>query len=167
MRSQLHRLFGVDLTAIPGISALTAHTLLSEIGTNLSHFPSAAAFSSWLGLCPANHKSGGKVLSARTAKTSSRASRALRLAAQTLARSHSYLGNFYRHMRARLGGPKAITATAHKLARIIYHLLTTGHGYDESIFHLEQQKQLQRTRKHLEKQAQKLGLQLVSLSPCQ
>ena len=164
MRSELHRLFGVDLTAIPGISALTAHTLLAEIGPDLSRFHSAAAFASWLGLCPGNQKSGGKVLSSKTRQTNSRASRALRIAARTLLRSRTHLGNFHRAMRARLGAPQAITATAHKLARIIYHLLTTRNPYDESIFEKEQQKQALRLHKRLTKQAKSLGFQLVPIT---
>ena len=164
MSSELTRVLGVDLTTIPGISALTAHTLLSEIGSDLSPFPNAAAFASWLALCPANKKSGGKVLSSRTRQTNSRASRALRLAAQTLARNRSHLGNFYRSMRARLGAPPAITATAHKLARIIYHLLTTGQPYDESVFLQEGKKQAQRNEKRLRKQAKALGFQLVPIA---
>jgi transposase len=164
MGPELNRIFGVDLTAIPGISALTAHTLLAEIGPDLSRFPNVAAFASWLALCPANKKSGGKVLSSKTRQTSSRASRALRIAAQTLARSRSRLGSFYRSMRARLGSPQAITATAHKLARIVYHLLTTGQSYDESVFLMEDQKQAQRHEKRLRKQAKTLGFQLVPIA---
>jgi transposase len=161
---ELHRVLGVDLTAIPGISALTAHTLLAEIGPDLSRFPCVAAFASWLALCPANKKSGGKVLSSKTRQTNSRASRALRIAAQTLARSRSHLGNYYRRMRARLGAPQAITAAAHKLARVVYHLITTGQAYDESVFLLEDQKQAQRHEKRLRKQARTLGFQLVPIA---
>jgi hypothetical protein len=164
MGSELNRVFGVDLTTIPGISGLTAHTLLAEIGPDLSRFANVAAFASWLALCPANKKSGGKVLSSRTRQTNSRASHALRIAAQTLARSKSHLGNFYRRMRARLGGPQAITATAHKLARIIYHLITTGQHYDETVFVREDQKQAQRQEKRLRKQAKSLGFQLVPIA---
>lgn len=163
MRSELHRLFGVDLTAVPGINALTAHTLLAEVGPDLSRFPSADAFANWLALCPGNKKSGGRVLSSKTRPTNSRLSHALRVAAQTLARSRSYLGNFYRSMRARLGAPQAITAAAHKLARILYHLLTTGDAYDESVFAREQLKQNLRLHKRLSKQAQNLGFQLVPI----
>ena len=162
--SELHRLFGVDLTAVPGINALTAHTLLAEVGPDLSRFPSADAFANWLALCPGNKKSGGRVLSSKTRPTSSRLSHALRVAAQTLARSQSYLGNFYRSMRARLGAPQAITATAHKLARILYHLLTTGDAYDESVFAREQLKQNLRLQKRLSKQAQNLGFQLIPIT---
>ena len=165
MRSELHRLFGVDLTAVPGVNALTAHTLLAEVGPHLSRFPSADAFANWLALCPGNKKSGGRVLSSKTRPTNSRLSHALRIAAQTLARSRSYLGNFYRSMRARLGAPQAITAAAHKLARILYHLLTTGDAYDESVFAREQHKQNLRLHKRLSKQAQNLGFQLIPITP--
>lgn len=165
MGSELHRLFGVDLTAVPGINALTAHILLSEVGTDLSRFSSAAAFANWLALCPGNKKSGGKVLSSKTRRTNSRLSHALRVAAQTLARSRSYLGNFYRSMRARRGGPQAITATAHKLARILHHMLTTGDAYDETVFAREQHTQSLRLHKRLSKQAKLLGLQLVPITP--
>ncbi|HET6207838.1 MAG TPA: IS110 family transposase [Terracidiphilus sp.] len=162
--SELHRLFGVDLTAVPGINAITAHTLLAEVGPDLSRFPSADAFANWLALCPGNKKSGGRVLSSKTRPTSSRLSHALRVAAQTLARSRTYLGNFYRAMRARLGAPQAITAAAHKLARILYHLLTTGDAYDESVFAREQLKQNLRLQKRLAKQAQHLGFQLIPIA---
>lgn len=161
MRSELYRVFGVDLTAIPGISGLTAHTFLAEVGPDLSRFASTAAFASWLALCPANKKSGGKILSSKTRQTNSRASHALRVAAQTLARSRTHLGSFYRRMSARLGAPQAVTATAHKLARIIYHLLTTGQAYDETVFIREDQKQAQRHEMRLRKQAKSLGYDLV------
>jgi hypothetical protein len=165
MGSELHRLFGIDLTAVPGINALTAHTLLSEVGLDLSRFPSAAAFANWLALCPSNKKSGGRVLSSKTRPTNSRLSHALRVAAQTLARSQSHLGNFYRSMRAGLGAPQAITATAHKLARIIYHLLTTGATYDETVFTTERQIHQLRLQKRIAKQAKNLGFQLVPIAP--
>ena len=164
MRSELVRLFGVDLTAVPGISALTAHVLLAEIGSDLSRFPSAAAFANWLALCPGNKKSGGKILSSKTRPTNNRATHALRLAAQTLARCRSHLGNYYRAMRARLGAPQAITATAHKLARILYHLITSRSSYDETVFAQEQQKQNLRLHKRLARQAQHLGFQLIPIT---
>jgi transposase len=163
MELELERIFGVDLTRIPGISALTAHTLLAEIGPDLRRFHNVGAFASWLGLCPNNKKSGGKVLSSKTRRTNSRASHALRIAAQTLARSRCHLGNFYRQMRGRLGAPQAITATAHKLARIVYHLLTTGHAYKESVFLKEEQKQAQRHENRIPKQAKTLGFKLVPI----
>jgi transposase len=146
-----------------GLNALTVHTLVAEVGSDLSRFANAAAFTSWLALCPGNKKSGGKVLSSKTRKTTSRVSTALRLAAQTLHRSHSYLGAFYRRLRSRLGAPQAITATAHKLARIIYHLVTTRTAYDESVFRNEEQKQALRFQHRLQKQAKTLGFQLVPI----
>ncbi len=164
MGPELNRIFGVDLTTIPGVSALTAHTLLAEIGPDLSRFPNAASFASWLSLCPANKKSGGKVLSAKTRQSNSRASHALRISALTQARSQSHVGSFYRRLRARLGAPQAVTATAHKLARIVYHMLTTRQAYDESVFKREDQKQAQRQEKRLRKQAKTLGFELVPIA---
>jgi transposase len=163
MGNELYRVLGTDLTLVPGLNALTVHTLVAEVGSDLSRFANAAAFTSWLALCPGNKKSGGKVLSSKTRKTTSRVSTALRLAAQTLHRSHSYLGAFYRRLRSRLGAPQAITATAHKLARIIYHLVTTRTAYDESVFRNEEQKQTLRFQHRLQKQAKTLGFQLVPI----
>lgn len=120
LRGHLHRLFGTDLIQIDGISTLTCQVLYTEIGPDLSLFPPANHFCSWLGLSPQNKISGGKILSSRTRPGSNRAAQALRISANTLIRSKSYLGDYYRRMRTRLGAPKAITATAHKLARIIY-----------------------------------------------
>ena len=163
LRSELYRILGVDLTAVPGLNALSVHTLLGEIGRDVSRFPSAAAFASWLGLCPQADKSGGKVLSAKTRRTKNRLNRSLRLAAQALHRSHSYLGDYYRRMRSRLGAPKAITATAHKLARIVFHLLRTGEAYNESIFAAEEQRCRVRTEHRLRRHARQLGYDLVPL----
>jgi transposase len=164
MGKELYRVLGTDLTLVPGLSALTVHTLVAEAGPDLSRFANAAAFTSWLALCPGSKKSGGKVLSSKTRKSNSRLSLALRLAAQTLHRSQSYLGAFYRRLRSRLGAPQAITATAHKLARIIYHLVTTRTAYDESVFRNEEQKQALRSQHRLQKQAKSLGFQLVPIS---
>lgn len=163
MRTELYRILGVDLTAVPGLNALTAHTLLGEIGRDLSRFPNAASFVSWLGLCPQNKKSGGKVLSTKTRRTKNRLNCALRVAAQTLHRSQTHLGAYYRRMRTRLGAPKAITATAHKLARIIFHLLTTGQSYDESIFATDEQRRRTRTEHRLRRQAKEFGFELVAI----
>lgn len=164
MGKELYRVLGTDLTLVPGLNALTVHTLVTEIGTDLARFPNVAAFSSWLALCPGSKKSGGKVLSSRTRKSKSRVSNALRLAAQTLHRSKSYLGAYYRRMRARLGAPQAITATAHKLARIVYHLISTRTAYDESVFAQEEQKLTVRNQHRLRKQALALGFQLVPIT---
>ncbi len=163
LQSHLHRIFKVDLTKVPGIHVLTTQTLLAEIGPDLSRFANGPAFTSWLGLCPDNRVSGGKVLSVKTRKVKNRAATALRLAAQSLHHSQSYLGHFYRRMRAKLGAPKAITATAHKLARIIYHMLTTSQAYDETICALQEQRNRCRLELRLRKQARELGLQVVAL----
>jgi transposase len=162
LRCHLYRIFGVDLTEVPGISGLTAYTLLTEVGSDLSAFPSAAAFASWLGLCPDNRISGGKVLSVATRKVKNRFAIALRMAAQSLHRSQSYLGQYFRRMRTRLGTPAAITAAAHKLARILYHLITTRQSYQESTFTTMEERARQRQLLRLTKQAASFGFQLTT-----
>ena len=163
LQTHLHRIFGVDLTQVPGIQVLTAQTLLAELGPDLSRFEDGSALASWLGLCPDNRISGGKVLSVKTRKVKNRAATALRMAANSLHHSQSFLGHFYRRMRAKLGAPKAITATAHKLARIIYHMVTTGHAYDETICAHNEVQNRQRLEARLRKQARELGLQVVAV----
>jgi len=165
MRNEMYRVFGVDLTAIPGLNAITAHTLFAEVGRDLSRFAEAGAFSSWIALCPNNRITGGKRLSSRTRRTQSRVNHALRVAAQTLHQSQSYLGSYYRRMRARLGAPKAITAAAHKLARIIFHLLRTGEAYDESVFLVHEQQHRKRRERYLRQQAREFGYELVPVAP--
>lgn len=153
----------MDLTRIPGINTLTAHTLFTEVGRDLSKFPNAAAFTSWMGLCPDNRVSGGKILHAHTRMVNNRVAKALRMAAQSLSRSHGWLGQYYRRMQAKLGGPKAITATAHKLARILYHLLTTGQAYDETVFAQQELQNKQRNEIRLRQQARRLGFELTQI----
>lgn len=161
LKSHMHRLLGTDLTLIDGISAMTAHTFFTEVGPDLSMFRTSRHFCSWLGLCPNNQVSGGKVLKSKTRPGSNRAAQALRLSARSLLRSKSFLGDYYRKMRSRHGSPKAITATAHKLARIVYHLVKNQKQFDQSIF-IEQEKKYQgQVKKRLLKQAKALGLQLV------
>jgi transposase len=118
-RTPLYRLAGVDLTTIEGIAEGTALVILSEIGTDMPRWPSVKHFWSWLGLCPQHQISGEKVLSRRVRPGAHRVTVALRLAARSLHHSQSALGAFFRRMQARLGTPKAITATAHKLARLV------------------------------------------------
>lgn len=161
LRSHLYRIFGVDLTAVPGINSLTAQVLLTEVGPDLGKFSSASAFSSWLGLCPDNRISGGKILSVRTRHVVSRLATALRMSAQSLHRSKSHLGEYFRRIRSRLGAPAAITAAAHKLARILYHLITTRHAYDESVFAETERRSQQRRLANLKKQAATFGFQLI------
>jgi transposase len=161
LREEAYRILGVDLTTIPGISVLHVQCILAELGGAVAKFRSAGAFSSWMGLCPDNDISGGKVLWSGTRKVKNRIAVTLRMAAQSLQQSESALGVFYRRMRSKLGAPKAITAAAHKLARIIFHLLTTREPYDESVFARAEQKHLQRIESRLRIQAQALGYTLL------
>jgi transposase len=119
VRAYLDAITGVDLTRIDGIDALTALKRIREIGLDMTRWPPVKPFASWLGLCPGKKISGGKRYRSRSKPTANRAAAALRLAAHSLDHSHSALGAYYRRMKARLGAPAAITATAHKLARLI------------------------------------------------
>lgn len=161
LRTELKRVFGVDLTRIPGIRTGIAQTLFGEIGPDFTKFRSASAFASWMGLCPDNDISGGKVLWTGTRKVNCRAATALRMAAQSLHHSKSGLGDFYRRMRAKLGAPKAITAAAHKLARIIFHLVTTRQEFDDSRFAADQLQYQKRLEAKLRAKAKALGFQLI------
>ncbi len=160
-RAELYRVLGTDLTQVPGLQTPTVHTLFAELGADLSAFLSAHHFASWLGLCPDNRVSGGKVLSAKTRPVKHRVATALRLAAQGLARTPTVLGAYFRRMRAKLGAPAAITATAHKLARIVYHLITTRQPYQESRLAAADVAHRRRTESRLRAQARALGFQLV------
>jgi transposase len=163
LRSELQRVFGIDLTKIPGIRTGIAQTLFGEIGPDFTKFRSASAFASWMGLCPDNDISGGKVLWVGTRKVKCRAALALRMAAQSLHHSKSALGDFYRRMRAKLGAPKAITAAAHKLARIIFHLVTTGQQFDDSKFAADQLRYQKRQETKLRAKAKSMGFELIPL----
>jgi transposase len=165
LRTELYRILGTDLTRVPGFQIPTVSTLFAELGADLSPFPATDHFASWLGVCPDNRVSGGKVLSVKTRHVKHRVAEALRLAAQSLSRSPSVLGCFFRRMRAKLGAPKAITATAHKLARIVYHLLTTHEPYDETRLAKAERDHQQRTTSRLRAQARALGFQLVPATP--
>jgi transposase len=152
---------GVDLTRIEGIEETTALTVLSEIGPDMSKWPSEKHFTSWLGVCPHRRISGGKVLSSRTRPTANRAAAALRLAAASLHHSHSALGAYFRRMKSRLGTPKAITATAHKLARLIYSMLKHGTTYVAQGLEAYEQQYRERVVKTLSRRARELGYELV------
>lgn len=129
LRSELYRITGIDWTQVNGIDVLTAQTVVTEAGPDLSAFPSEKQFTSWLGLVPTNERSGGKILNRSTRKVKNRAATAFRNAASTLLRSQSYLGAQYRRLRTRLGAPKAITAMARKLACLFYRLIKHGQQY--------------------------------------
>jgi transposase len=163
LHSHLERIFGVDLTLIPGFECLRIQTLLSELGADLSKFPTPDTFCSWLNLCSKDGSSAGRRIRAPKVKTKNRATQAFRFAAQSLHNNQSYLGDYYRSQRARHGAPKAIKNTAHKLARIFYHLVTTRQPYDETVFaKLEMRKQQQRFRK-LQSLANRMGYSLVEV----
>ena len=162
LREELQRIAGVDLTRIEGIDALTAQTMIAECGLDMSRFPTEKHFASWLGLSPHNRVTGGKRLSGKTRKVDNRAATALRIAAQSLHGSQSALGAFYRRMRARLGAPKAITATAHKLARLIYRLLKYGHAYVAQGMEQYERQCQERLTRSLSHRAAQLGFQLVN-----
>ena len=126
LKTILYQKFGVNLVAIPGIDSSTALTILSEIGNDLTPWKTVKHFTSWLCLCPGNKVSGGKRLSGKSRPSANRVKRALELAAFGLYKDKSSLGALFRRMKARIGAPKAITAAAHKLARLIYFLITKG-----------------------------------------
>lgn len=162
-RSLLQERLGVDLTEIKGLDVLTILTVISESGIDLSRFPTEKHYASWLGVAPGTKKSGKRVLSARSRRTTNRAATALRLAAQSLLKSKSELGAFGRSLRARVGAEKAITAVAAKLAHRIYLSLRTGRVFADRGAEYHEQQHHDRYLASLHKRARKLGLQLVPL----
>jgi hypothetical protein len=160
-RTYLYRITGVDLTTIDGIEAGSALALIAEIGTDISRWKTANHFVSWLGLCPGTKISGGKVLSTKTKPTASRAAGILRMAAATLHHSQSALGAYYRRMAARIGKPQAVTATAHKLARIIYSMLKHGTAYVDAGQDYYERQYKARVVRSLEHRARALGFELM------
>jgi transposase len=151
LADELQRISGVDLTRIDGIDGMVAQTLVSEIGLDMGRWKTEAHFASWLGLCPDNRISGDKVLGRGTRHVVNRAATALRVAATTLLKSQTYLGAQYRRLRSKLGAPKAITAMAHRLARLVYRMLKYGQQYvDKGAAYYEQrnrQQQIEFVRK--------------------
>lgn len=164
VRAALYYVVGLDLTEIEGVSELTALTVVSEIGPGVSRFPTGKKFCSWLGLCPNWRKTGGRVKSSRTRRGVNRAAQALRVAAQGLHHSKGALGGFLRRMKGRLGAQAALTATAHKLARIVYLALKHGMTYvrqgQEEYEARMKEKQVQALRR----KARQLGLEVVEKS---
>jgi transposase len=164
VQTYLNAMTGVDLTQIDGIDSLTALKVISEIGLDMTRWPTSKHFASWLGLCPGNKLSGGKRYRMRSKPSANRAATALRLAAQGVANSHSALGAYYRRMRARLGAPKAITATAHKLARLVYSMLRYGTAYVDAGQQAYEQKYRDRVLTNLQRKAKAFGYQLVHVA---
>jgi len=163
LRSLLFKMCGVDLTRIDGIDVTTALAVISEIGTDMSRFPTEKNFTSWLGLCPGTRITGGKVMSGRTKRCANRAAQALRLAAAALRTSKSALGAYFRRMCSRMEKAKAVTAAAHKLARLIYTLLTKGQEYMDQGQEYYETRYQQRVVNHLAQRAAKLGMKMVPI----
>lgn len=161
LRTYLYQLCGVDLTAVPGIDVLLVQEIVAEIGLDMSKWSTEKHFASWLGLSP-NHKvSGGKVKSRNTKSTQSRANLAFRLAAQSVAKSKSALGAFYRRLKAKLGAPKAITATARKIAVIVYHMLRERRPYQDLGANQYDERYQAWKLRNLQRQAKQFGFQLI------
>jgi len=165
VRQALYFATGVDLTAIEGIEEMHALTLVSELGTDFTKWPTVKQFTCWLGLCPNWQKTGGKVKSSQTRRVKNRAAYALRLAAWSLQRSKSYLGAYLRRQRSRLGAPKAITALAHKLARIVYHLVRYGLAYVKQTEAAYAEQVRERLERQLRRRALELGFELKKIEP--
>lgn len=160
LATALHRMTGIDLTKIDGIDALTIQKVLSETGIDMTKWPTAKHFASWLCLCPNNKITGGKIIHTGVQPTKNRANAALRVAAASLTRSDSALGAFFRRKQARLGTPAAITATAHKLARIIYFLLKKQQPYHDFGSDYYEKQYRERVIRNLDRRAAKLGYSL-------
>jgi transposase len=163
-REQCYRLLGVDLTAVPGFATPTVILLVCELGPQFADkFPTAKHFASWLGLCPDNRITGGKIYSVRTRDVKSRIAEALRLAAQSLWHAKNYFGDLFRRWKARLGNPEAITAMAHKLARVLWHLLKYKQAFNPQVFAKEEQKMEKRKLARLQNLAASLNYNLVPI----
>ena len=155
--------FGVDLTKVDGLSTITVQMIFSELGSDWSKFPTEKKFVSWLRLCPNNKISGGKILSKKTEKTINRAAQAMFYAAGAVKRSDTALGRYYRRVKTHLGPMKAHIATAHKIARILYHMITNKVEYDETILQKNDKRYNEKLLKNIGKRANQLGFQLVPM----
>jgi transposase len=163
VRTHLFRICGVDLTDVPGINVGVATAIVTEVGPKLTGFKTSKHFCSWLRVAPDPRISGGQIIGGKVPRGSPRAARAFRLAAHSLHSSHSALGEIFRRFRAKLGAPAAITAVAHKLARIVYHLLTTRQPYDEAKLVVTTENYRLRQEASLRKRARALGFQITPI----
>ncbi|UOM37082.1 IS110 family transposase [Acuticoccus sp. I52.16.1] len=168
VRAALHGVLGVDLTQIHGLGPSLALKLVAECGTDLSAWPSAKHFTSWLCLAPGNKISGGKLLSSRTRRSSNRAAALLRLAATTVGRSETALGAFYRRLSSRIGKQKAVTATARKIAVLFYNTLRFGMAYCDPGANAYEERHRTRVLANLQRRARTLGYELAPVPepPC-
>jgi len=162
-RIEAYRLCGVDLAMIPGIDGYSALKLLSELGFTVEAFPTPGRFASWLALCPGNKISGGKVLSSKSKRCQNRVAGILRMCASTLWHCDSWLGAFFRAMKARMGPAKAITATAHRLAKLVWIMLTRKCSYEEAGADVYERKHQQRRKAWILREAAELGFHFVPM----
>ena len=160
MRRQLCEKFGVDLTAVEGVSIQTCLAFLSEVGTDVGKFASAEHFASWMGLCPDNRITGGRTHAAHTRKVQNRLANSLRMAAQSLHRSKAGLGDWFRRLKSKLGTKAAVTAAAHKLARILWAMVKHRRPYDPSRLGNPELARVRKER-YLRRQAEQLGFALT------
>lgn len=160
-KSLLYKMTGVDLTRVDGLDVPTGLCIVSEIGLDMTRWPTVKNFTSWLGLSPGSKITGGKVLSSKTKASANRAANAFRLAAYSIQNSKSALGAFYRRKKAQLGAPKAITATAHKIAKIVYHMLKRGTEYEDLGQDYYEQRYRGRMIKNIKNRARQFGLKIV------
>ena len=158
MRGELYRISGIDLTRIDGINVMIAQTIVAEVGLDMTKWKTEAHFASWLGLCPDNKITGGKVYHRGSRHVENRAATAFRMAATSLWRSKTYLGAKFKRLRASLGAPKAITAMAHTLARLVYRMLRYGQEYVDKGMEFYQQRYQQQQINWMQKKAKELGL---------
>ena len=161
IEAELRRSFGVDLTRIDGIKIMTAQVILSEIGPDLSAFPSEGNFASWLDLSPRRNITGGKVIKQKARESKNRVANGLRMAAESLSCSDSYLGARYRQLRGRMEGEKAVKAMALYLAWLVYRMLTKGQEYVDRGAAYDERKRATRGVNYLKRKARELGFQLV------
>jgi len=162
-RAYLYRMTGIDVTRIEGIDTPTALTIISETGIDMNKWPTDKHFASWLALCPGSKISGRKVLSSKSRPCANRAAHAFRLAAYSLHKSNSALGAFLRRKKSHLGSPKAITATAHKIARIFYNMLKTGTEYVDLGQDYYERCYQDRVITNLKRNAKQFGYDLVNV----
>ncbi len=164
VRQHLRRITGVDLTAVDGISLDLAQKIIAEIGTDMSRFASVKQFTSWLKLCPNNQITGGKIIRSSTGKSHNRARQAFLQAAASVARSDCAFGAFYRRLKARVGPAQAQVATAHKIARVVYHMLKYKVEYRQMSAQQYEQQFREREIRHLQRKAARLGFALNPIS---
>ena len=162
LRTQPFKMYGVDLTRIDGVDVTTAPAVISETGADMSRFPTVGHFTSGLGLCPGTKSTGGEVMSGKTKRVANRAAQALRLAAAALRSSQSALGAYFRRMCSRMDKPKTVTAAPHKLARLIYTMLTKGEEYTDRGQTYCEERYREHVLRQLPRRASKLGMKLVA-----